>query len=166
MDRPSGLPSNSTIRKPAASVSVASLMAQIGKGAAPPLLDVRDAAVFHPRHLPGSQNAPDSQTTALIRKLQTVGSAILICNDGKLSSMVARTLGFVKINSVSYLEGGIEAWAAAGGKLMETTRSGFEHELRPMPKDEAAEEAKTPITARLIRGIKSIFNPGEEDSAK
>jgi hypothetical protein len=35
-----------------------------------------------------------------------------------------------------------------------------------MPKDEAAEEAKTPITARLIRGIKSIFNPGEEDSAK
>jgi len=159
------MPSPSTIRKPPPYVTVASLMAQVGAGTAPALLDVRDAAAFHPRHLPGSQNAPDSQTTALIRKLQTLQKAILVCNDGKLSSMVARTLGFCKINSVSYLEGGIEAWARAGGKLSETTRSGFEHELAPPPKDDPPEASKGPASTRWLRSIKNLFSPGD-DGAK
>jgi len=162
MDKlPPGTPSPSTIRKPPAFVTPANLMAQIGAGSAPTIFDVREAASFHPRHIAGSQNAPDSQTTALVRKLQTVDKAILVCNDGKLSSLVARTLGFVKINSVAYLEGGINAWAAAGGKLVETTRSGFEHELAPPPKDEEATE-KAPAPTRWLRSIKESLFGGEE----
>ncbi|HVR87132.1 MAG TPA: rhodanese-like domain-containing protein [Planctomycetota bacterium] len=158
---PAGLPSPSTIRKPPAFVTPASLMAQIGTGTAPAIFDVREPAVFHPRHIGGSQNAPDSQTTALVRKLQTVDKAILVCNDGKLSSLVARTLAFVKINSVAYLEGGIEAWAKAGGKLVETTRSGFEHELAPPPKDEE-EAPPEPAPTRWLRSIKDSLFGGEK----
>ena len=162
MDKlPAGMPSPSTIRKPPAFVTPASLMAQIGAGVSPVIFDVREPAVFHPRHLAGSQNAPDSQTTALVRKLQTVDKAILVCNDGKLSSLVARTLGFVKINSVCYLEGGIDAWARAGGKLVETTRSGFEHELAPPPKEE--QEASKPAPTRWLKSIKDSLFGGKEE---
>ena len=164
MDKPPpGPPSPTTLRRPPASVTAATLMAQQRSGACPVLFDIRDAAAFHPRHLPGSQSAPESQTTALVRKLGTVDKAILVCNDGKLSAMVARTLGFVKINSVSYLEGGISAWAAAGGRLMETTRSGFEHELAPVPRDEQSQEPKERSTTRWMRSIRdTLFRKKEE----
>lgn len=158
---PGGRPSPSTIRKPPAFVTVASLMAQHGAGLHPVLFDVREPAAFHPRHLPTSQNAPESQTTALVRKLGTVDKAILVCDDGRMSSLVARTLAFVKINSVAYLEGGINAWAAAGGKLMETTRSGFEHEIAQTPKDQEPQAPKEPAPTRWLKSIKSLFGgPG------
>jgi rhodanese-related sulfurtransferase len=165
MEKPlPGMPSPSTIRKPPAFVTVASLMAQVGAGTAPALVDVRDPKLFHPRHLPGSQNAPDSQTTALIRKLQTLDKAVLVCDDGKLSSLVCRTLGFCKITSVCYLEGGINAWAAAGGKLSETTRSGFEHEIKPMPQD-PDEKPKEPAPTRWLKSIKGFFGGDEDDGS-
>ncbi|HZE97253.1 MAG TPA: rhodanese-like domain-containing protein [Planctomycetota bacterium] len=163
MDRtPTRIPSPSTIRKPPTAVTVVELMVLIGAGTPPSLLDVREAAVFHPRHIGGSQNAPDSQTTALVRKLQTLNVAILVCNDGKLSSMVARTLGFCKLNSVAYLEGGINAWAAAGGKLVETTRSGFEHELAPPPADPGAEAPKESGPKGWIKSLKNLFGRNNE----
>lgn len=166
MDKPlPGVPTPTSIRRPPAQVSAASLMAQIGAGNAPALVDVRDPKLFHPRHLPGSQNAPDSQTTALIKKLQTLPRAILICDDGKLSAVVCRTLGFCKITSVSYLDGGINAWAAAGGKLAETTRSGFEHEIQPLPKD-PDDQAGTPITKRWMKSITGFFKDDDEEEAK
>lgn len=97
------------------------------------LVDVRDAAPFTARHIGGSIHSPDSQTTALVKKLQVLGSAILVCQDGRQSMMVARTLGFCGFRTVSYLEGGLTAWEAAGGRVVETTRSGFEHELPKEP---------------------------------
>src|SRR5262249_18407929 len=123
----------------------------------------REPGQFHPRHIAGSQNAPEAQTTALVRKLQTVDRAVLICNDGKLSSLVARTLGLCKVQSVVYLEGGIDAWKAAGGRLVETTRSGFEHELPDKPLDgEKAPQGSAP--ARWLRSIKNFFgSSGDED---
>lgn len=93
------------------------------------LVDVRDHAAFKPRHLPGSINAPDAQTTALVKRMQTIPRAVLICENGRASANVARTLGFVGFRSIAYLEGGIEAWVAAGGQMAETTRSGFERIL-------------------------------------
>src|SRR5204863_9892372 len=102
-------------------------------GARPSLVDVREAAAFHARHIAGSLHAPDSQTTALVRKLQTLESVVLVCDDGRLSSMVARTLGFCGFHDVGFLEGGLASWVAAGGVLVETTRSGFEHEIPLIP---------------------------------
>jgi len=155
------MPSPSTIRKPPTAMTVADLMLLIGAKTPPPVIDVREPAQFHPRHLAGALNCPDSQTTALVKKLQTLEKAVLVCNDGKMSSLVARTLGFCKINAVCYLEGGLAAWAAAGGKLVETTRSGFEHELEPPPKEEVPEDKGGPST--WIRTLKnSLFGPGPD----
>jgi rhodanese-related sulfurtransferase len=163
MDQPPPRPTPpGTIRKPPPAVRAAELLDMIRSGQALVLLDVREPAAFHPRHIGGSQNAPDSQTTALVRKLQTVDKAVLVCNDGRLSSVVARTLGFCKLNSVSYLEGGIAAWVAAGGVLVETTRSGFEHELPPEPPVEESER-KEKAPTRWLRSIKdTLFRPKEE----
>lgn len=113
------------------------------------LVDVRDHTAFVPRHLPGSINAPDSQTTALVKKMQTISRALLICENGRTSSLVARTLGFVGFRAIAYLEGGIEAWVAAGGPLAETTRSGFE---RILPRETEPEE-KPGFLARLLATV-------------
>lgn len=111
------------------SIPAYELVRQARKGTASALLDVREAAAYHSAHIPGSIHAPDSQTTALVKKLQTLDRAILICDTGKVSAMVRRTLGFCGFHSVSYLEGGLKAWVAAGGELVETTRSGGEKPL-------------------------------------
>ena len=143
-------------------MSVADLMVLLGANSLPPLIDVREPAQFHPRHIAGSQNCPDSQTTALVKKLQTLEKAVLICNDGKVSALVARTLGFCKINTASYLEGGLTAWTAAGGKLVETTRSGFEHELPPPAPPEPPPE---PAPTRWLKSIKNTLFGGDKDPA-
>ena len=143
-------------------MSVAELMVLMNAKSPPPLIDVREPAQFYPRHIAGSKNCPDSQTTALVKTLQTLEKAVLVCSDGKVSALVARTLGFCKINNASYLEGGLTAWAAAGGKLVETTRSGFEHELPPPPPPAAPPE---PAPTRWLRSIKNSLFGGDEDPA-
>jgi rhodanese-related sulfurtransferase len=113
------------------------------------IVDVRDHAAFVPRHLPGSINCPDSQTTALVKRMQTISRAVLVCDNGRASSLVARTLGFVGFREIASLEGGIEAWVAAGGQLAETTRSGFE---RILPR-EIESEPKLGFFARLLGSV-------------
>jgi rhodanese-related sulfurtransferase len=120
------------------SITAVELRRHIGTGEKPTLVDVREAGPFAARHIAGSIHSPDSQTTALVRKMQTLKRALLVCEDGRVSAMVARTLGFCGFHEVAYLEGGLEAWSAVGGVLVETTRSGFEHELpRPEPPEPA-----------------------------
>ena len=89
------------------------------------------AAAFHPSHIGGSINAPDSLTTALVKKIQALEWAILVCQDGRQAAMVVKTLGYCGFKKLAYLEGGLNAWVAAGGRMVETTRTGFEHEVQP-----------------------------------
>jgi rhodanese-related sulfurtransferase len=117
----------SRIHKPPTPMSAIELRTRLADGEAPTLVDVREAAAFHARHIAGAVHAPDSQTTALVKKMQLLPSAVLVCDDGRASSMVARTLGFCGFHDLVYLDGGLAAWVKAGGFLVETTRSGFEH---------------------------------------
>jgi rhodanese-related sulfurtransferase len=139
----------SSIVKPPPSISAVELRLLFHAGEAVTLVDVREPAVFAARHLPGSINAPDSQTTALVKKMQTIARAVIVCANGRTSAQVARTLGFCGFRSLAYLEGGVEAWDAAGGTMAETTRSGFE---RILPRD--AEPAKPGLWERLLTAIK------------
>ena len=142
----------SSIHKPPPKMTVVELKLILHSREAITLVDVREPGVFHARHLPGSVNAPDSQTTALVKKMQTFSRAVLICENGRTSSLVARTLGFCGFRAVAYLEGGIEAWTASGGGLMETTRSGFEHAITPAPQ----EEARPGLLDRLFNALTSV----------
>jgi rhodanese-related sulfurtransferase len=120
------------------SITAVELRRHLGAGEKPTLVDVREAGPFAARHIAGSIHSPDSQTTALVKKLQSLARAVLVCEDGRVSAMVARTLGFCGFREVAFLEGGLEAWVSVGGALVETTRSGFEHELpRPEPPEPA-----------------------------
>src|ERR1043165_7807003 len=91
---------------------------------APPILDVRDAEAYLSRRIPGAIYAPESNTKDLLRKVQGLQQFVLVCDNGRLSAMVARTLKFCGFHGVRYLKGGLSAWSADGGILVETTPSG------------------------------------------
>lgn len=139
-----------TLAKPAPAITAIELLRHLGAGESISLVDVRETEPFHARHIGGSVNAPDSQTTALVRKVQAMKRAVLVCEDGRLSAMVARTLGFCGFRDLAILEGGLQAWVAAGGALCETTRSGFEHELPP-PESVDPAPPKLSLLGRLQR---------------
>lgn len=90
----------------------------------PTILDVRVEAQFLAGHIEGSVNSPDSNTTALLGKVARAAKVCLVCNDGHLSSTVARMLGVCGYTEVTYLKGGLKAWKESGAWLMETTRRG------------------------------------------
>jgi rhodanese-related sulfurtransferase len=145
-------------------MSISEFMVLTNAKSAPPLIDVREPGQFHSRHIAGSINCPDSQTTALMKKVQSLEKALLVCNDGVQSSTVTRTLISCKITTVSYLEGGLTAWSAAGGKLFETTRSGFEHELPPAPKETAADKKKGGASTWIRKIKESLLGSDDEET--
>jgi len=96
---------------------------------APAILDVRERNRYEAGHPPGTVHTPDSDTGGLVLRLHGMAEAILVCDDGRVSMMVARTLGFCGYRGVKYLEGGLKAWTAAGGPLLEIAPSGAERPI-------------------------------------
>ncbi len=114
---------------PPTGLTVAQLKRDLPVGAAPQLLDVRDLEAFRRSHLPGATPAPDSAPAQLVTLAQRHPRVLLICDDGRMSAMVARTLKFSGIADPLYLVGGLKAWAAEGGLLLETSETGQEHRI-------------------------------------
>ena len=131
-------PRRSAIHRPPPEITARALRDLLRTTPAVKVLDVREESAFRPGHLPNSVNAPDSRTTSLIKKVQEAGRAVLVCDDGRLSSLVARTLGVCGFPDVAYLSGGLKAWVAEGGLLLETTRSGNELPVSPPEKPKPA----------------------------
>jgi len=146
----------SRIHKPPTPMCAIELRLRLADGDAPTLVDVREAAAYHARHIAGSVHAPDSQTTALVKKMQLIPSAILVCDDGRASALVARTLSFCGFTDLVYLDGGLAAWVKAGGFLVETTRSGFEHVISAEPAQRNV-KSSGPAFATWFRRLGSKF---------
>jgi len=117
------------IRRPPPTLDAKELNDLCGSFLRPTILDVRIEAQFLAGHFEGSVNAPDSNTTALIGKVDRAKRVVLVCNDGHLSSMVARMLGVCGYPDIPYLKGGLKAWKESGHCLMETTRRGEERRV-------------------------------------
>lgn len=99
-------------------------------GCAPAIVDVRnDVEAFFARHIQTSLHIQESRTTALVQALQRFNGAVLVCDDGRLSSMVCRTVGFCGFENVFYLEGGLKAWEEVGGPLVQTRPTGRESRI-------------------------------------
>ncbi len=124
-------PRRSAIHRPPPEMTVRELRTLVLTTPAVTILDVREEAVFRRGHVPHSVNAPESSSTALVKKVQSADRAVLVCEDGRLSAMVARMLGVCGFPDVAILRGGLQAWVAEGGSLMETTRSGNERPAIP-----------------------------------
>lgn len=141
----------SSIQKPPPKMTAVELRLLLHAREEITIVDVREPGAFLARHLPGAVNAPDSQTTALVKKMQTFARAVLICGNGRASALVARTLAFCGFRAVCYLEGGMDAWVAAGGGLAETTRSGFERPISQAPEP----DPKPNLLNRLFAALHS-----------
>lgn len=84
------------------------------------LLDVRTPAEFRERHIAGSVLLPITRLNPeRVRELARGRSAcVVICASGHRASMAASKLRKAGIESVTVLEGGIQAWEDAGMPLL------------------------------------------------
>jgi len=80
------------------------------------LLDVREPEVFRARHLPGARNIPRGELELRAdRELPDPTARILTyCQLGKISTLAAHTLRTMGYLRTVALDGGFEAWHAAG----------------------------------------------------
>lgn len=114
------------IHRPPPCLDARELNEVLGTFARPDLLDVRPELLYRAGHLQGSHSAPEGNTSGLLERIHRARRVVLVCDDGKLSSTVARMLGVCGYPDVAYLKGGLQGWKKNGGNLYETTRSGDE----------------------------------------
>lgn len=119
----------SAIHRPPPALDATELNDLCGTFLCPTVLDVRDEAQFKAGHLEGAVHAPESDTKALLGKVARASKVVLVCNNGHLSSTVARMLGVCGYPEVTYLKGGLKCWKENGSALMETTRRGEERRV-------------------------------------
>ncbi len=135
-------------------MSVAELKRDLPVGAAPRILDVRELEAFEKGHLADSTHCPDSAPAGLVFLAERHPRVLLVCDDGRMSAMVARTLKFAGIADPLYLAGGLKAWAAEGGPLYETSETGQEHRVVRETPAETTVRRLAPvgkaITARVL----------------
>lgn len=87
------------------------------------LIDVRPAGRYRRSHVAGSINFPDTDTRALVAALSKRGPAVLVCDDGRSSANIVRMLAVCGSTEVTYLNGGLKAYAEDGLPLVTATRT-------------------------------------------
>lgn len=83
------------------------------------LLDVREADAFAAGHVPGALHLPRGQIELRIDAVlpDPTVRVLVICELGKISTIAAATLREMGFTSAIALDGGIQAWRAAGHPL-------------------------------------------------
>jgi rhodanese-related sulfurtransferase len=89
------------------------------------LLDVRTPAEFEEAHIEGSVSHPLTELDP--RKVQSLAAArtncVVICRSGNRAKQAAEKLAAAGVGSVQVLEGGVQAWEAAGLPLRRGRRT-------------------------------------------
>jgi rhodanese-related sulfurtransferase len=117
------------------------------------ILDLREEEEHRRGHLEGSFSTPESNMTAVMRKVQEAEQVVLVCKDGRFSATVARMMGVFGFPGVAYLEGGLDAWKIGDNPLMETTCSGNERRAQGLvDPDKEGPESEPPgrVTPRVV----------------
>ncbi len=79
------------------------------------LIDVRTPAEFAGEHIDGAHCVPlDRVDVETIRTLTGAGPCVLVCQSGKRASLAAEKLAAAGLGDLAVLEGGVNAWKAAG----------------------------------------------------
>ncbi|MDP2311984.1 MAG: rhodanese-like domain-containing protein [Pseudomonadota bacterium] len=95
-------------------VDVATLKADLDRGAVPLLVDVRTPGEFTSGHVPGAKNIPLDVLEARIGELGTAESEVyVICQSGARSSRASATLQAKGLRPVN-VTGGTGGWKASG----------------------------------------------------
>lgn len=97
-------------------VTVGELRMNLERGAAVRMLDVRSASEFETARIPGACNVPLDQLGRFADELACIdGELVVVCQSGARSNKARVRLSEAGAKSPRVLEGGMEAWQAAGG---------------------------------------------------
>jgi thioredoxin 1/putative thioredoxin len=92
-------------------------VAELVRRGAISLVDVREPAVFQRSRIPGATNIPGEEIDGRLAELHMlVGEPVLYCRSGNQSKEITERLGQQGI-SLSFMEGGVLEWEAAGFSL-------------------------------------------------
>lgn len=85
------------------------------------VLDVRTPAEFAAGHLPGAVNidVESSSFADRVSGLDEGEPTLVYCQTGNRSGVATDAMADLGFTELSELEGGIEAWAAAGGQVVQ-----------------------------------------------
>lgn len=106
------------------SLSPAAAQALIAKGAQ--LIDIRGADEYAREHIPGAQSVPMEQLSAGSLGDHPADTIIFHCKSGNRTKMNAAALHASSACEAFILDGGIEAWKAAGHPVAKDTKQPLE----------------------------------------
>ncbi|SDY80143.1 Rhodanese-related sulfurtransferase [Modestobacter sp. DSM 44400] len=114
-------------------IDASTLLGWAGDPDAVTVIDVRNPAEFETAHIPGSYNVPLSllgeHAAALAARLDR--QVVLVCQSGARAADAQRRLAGVGAEKLHVLDGGIGAYAAAGGEVVRgRARWGMERQVR------------------------------------
>jgi hydroxyacylglutathione hydrolase len=78
------------------------------------VIDVRNDAEWSAGHLPGAHHIPLGQLEARLNEVPRDGVVVVHCQGGGRSAIASSLLAAHGVTSVANLQGGYQAWAAAG----------------------------------------------------
>ncbi len=103
------------VRSEVSSVSAVEAKSRLGNGAHPLLVDVREREAFSDGYIPGAENIPRGFLELQIEGVSNDRSrVILLYGDDDQSPLATRDLVNMGYEDVAYIDGGVEAWQAAG----------------------------------------------------
>jgi rhodanese-related sulfurtransferase len=98
------------------------------------LVDVRTSGEYGTAHVPGSVNLPLDQVDAHLRRIvaDAGGALVLVCQSGGRAAQAHERLTNAGLSDIAVLEGGMNAWIAAGGPVdrVGQARWGLERQVR------------------------------------
>lgn len=97
-------------------ISIAELRDRMSAGLQPVLVDVRTPGEFARVHAPGAQSVPLDRFVArrAVECRSSDGWLYVICHSGTRAAMACQQLADAGVQNVLVVEGGMQAWQAAG----------------------------------------------------
>ncbi|GHE26485.1 sulfurtransferase [Streptosporangium violaceochromogenes] len=114
-------------------IDAAALADGLGRGEEVTVIDVRTPAEFETVHIPGSYNVPLDVLTRHAGEVaaRLTGRVVLVCRSGVRAGQACPHLLGAGPGDPRVLEGGIDAYAAAGGRVVRgRTRWALERQVR------------------------------------
>jgi rhodanese-related sulfurtransferase len=108
-----------TTKNPTSSIDVATARALMANNPDILIVDVRTPGEFETAHIAGSINLPLDQVDAHLERIvrDAGGRILLMCQSGNRATQACRKLVNAGLSSASVIEGGMNAWIAAGGPV-------------------------------------------------
>ena len=115
-----------------ATLSAAEATRLVAAGGAASVIDVRTGAEFESEHIHGSRLIPLDQIEARADQVRaTAAPRLLLCRSGGRATMAQKTLEKLHVAGLTVMEGGIVAYAAAGGVTVKgRTHISLERQVR------------------------------------